>query len=152
MKSSGVDDRPTATLTIGELASRFGLAPHVLRHWEAMGLLTPAERVNGRRRYGRAHLIRVGLILRGKQLGMSLAEIRDMLTASDGRGRRAVLHSHLATLERRIAEMQVSKTLVEHVLSCRYEDFTECPQVQTASLAMGGRRDLPVLTPAAEDA
>lgn len=130
MKSSAVDDRPAATLTIGELASRFGLAPHVLRHWEAMGLLTPAERVNGRRRYGRAHAARVGTILRGKQAGMSLAEIREMLAAPDGPRRRAVLQSHMDELDRRIAEIQASKHLIEHVLRCRYEDFTECPRFQ----------------------
>lgn len=130
MKSSGVDDRPTATLTIGELASRFGLAPHVLRHWEAMGLLTPAERVNGRRRYGRAHVARVGMILRGKQAGMPLAEIRELLAAPDGPSRRAVLHAHLDELDRRIAEIQASKHLIDHVLGCRYEDFTECPRFQ----------------------
>ena len=31
-------------LTIGELATRFGLATHVLRHWEDEGLLSPARR------------------------------------------------------------------------------------------------------------
>jgi DNA-binding transcriptional MerR regulator len=36
---------------IGELAGRFGLATHVLRHWEAAGLLIPAARVGGRRQY-----------------------------------------------------------------------------------------------------
>ncbi|GAA0901130.1 MerR family transcriptional regulator [Virgisporangium aurantiacum] len=56
MKSSG-------TVTIGELAHRFGLATHVLRHWETMGLLTPDRDGAGQRRYGRADLTRVALIL-----------------------------------------------------------------------------------------
>ena len=47
---------PSEEMTIGELAARFGLATHVLRHWEAMGLLTPAARVNGRRRYRQEHV------------------------------------------------------------------------------------------------
>jgi hypothetical protein len=34
-------------MTIGELAARFGLATHVLRHWEAMGLLTPVASSRG---------------------------------------------------------------------------------------------------------
>ncbi|WXK67305.1 MerR family DNA-binding transcriptional regulator [Nonomuraea sp. N2-4H] len=38
--------KSTPMMAIGEVAARFGLAPHVLRHWEAMGLLSPrASRV-----------------------------------------------------------------------------------------------------------
>jgi hypothetical protein len=49
--SSATPVRPEdAELTIGELAARFGLATHVLRHWETKGLLSPARRVAGRRR------------------------------------------------------------------------------------------------------
>lgn len=126
MKSSAVDEE----LTIGELAERFGLATHVLRHWESMGLLTPARRVNGRRRYGRAHLARVGMILRAKQAALSLDEIRRLVNAPDGPSRRELLGAHLHTLDQRIAEIQASRTLIEHVLRCKYEDFTECPSFQ----------------------
>lgn len=42
-------------MPIGELAARFGRGTHVLRHWEDQGLLTPAERVNGRRYYDESH-------------------------------------------------------------------------------------------------
>src|SRR5262249_30579296 len=58
MKSSG-------ELTIGELANRFGLATHVLRHWESMGLLVPGRDRGGQRRYGDGDLARVALILMG---------------------------------------------------------------------------------------
>lgn len=51
---------------IGELAARFGLATHVLRHWEDEGLLLTAARVGGRRRYDDAQVARVVMILRGK--------------------------------------------------------------------------------------
>jgi DNA-binding transcriptional MerR regulator len=39
-------------MSIGALAARFGLATHVLRHWESMGLLHPVRDAGGRRRYG----------------------------------------------------------------------------------------------------
>jgi MerR family copper efflux transcriptional regulator len=48
--------------SIGEVAARFGLPTHVLRHWEAEGLLTPA-RAGGRRRYTDADLYRVAAIV-----------------------------------------------------------------------------------------
>ncbi|MEU4313244.1 MerR family transcriptional regulator [Nocardia sp. NPDC024068] len=119
-----------ATFSIGEVAQRFGLAPHVLRHWESVGLLTPATRVNGRRRYHRAHLARVAMILRSKQIGLSLARTGELLDACDGGGRRRILESQLDALDAQIARIQTSKNLISHVLTCRYEDFTECPRFQ----------------------
>ncbi len=114
-------------MSIGDLAGQFSLATHVLRHWEEMGLLAPAERVSGRRRYRQEHVDRVAVILRAKEAGLSLADIRDMLDAPDVDNRRAILRRHLAMLEQRIAEAQVAKEMVEHGLKCRADDFTTCP-------------------------
>ncbi len=61
MKSSDPD------LTIGELAHRFGLPTHVLRYWESMGLLAPLRDGGGQRRYSRADLARVAMILMGRK-------------------------------------------------------------------------------------
>jgi DNA-binding transcriptional MerR regulator len=114
-------------MSIGELAGHFGLATHVLRHWEEMGILAPAERVGGRRRYRKEHVDRVAVILRAKEAGFSLADIREMLEAPDLESRRVILRRHLAMLEQRIAEAETAKAMVEHGLGCRAEDFTTCP-------------------------
>ncbi|MGR6918850.1 MerR family transcriptional regulator [[Actinomadura] parvosata] len=114
-------------MQIGELAERFGLAPHVLRHWEAMGLLAPATRVNGRRRYTRDHVIRVLTIIRAKAAGMSLEQIRDVLTVSSQAGRQELLRRHHAELEHRLQEIAASKALIEHLMRCTADDFTQCP-------------------------
>jgi MerR family transcriptional regulator, copper efflux regulator len=114
-------------MTIGELAERFGLRPHVLRHWEAMGLLSPAERVSGRRRYSTRHIARVAMIVRGKAAGFSLEELRDVLDSTDGAQRRKLLGQQHAELERRIQEIEASKMLIEHALRCSADDFTDCP-------------------------
>lgn len=114
-------------MSIGQLAGRFGLATHVLRHWEVEGLLTPAARVNGRRRYQQEHVDRVAMIIRGKEAGLSLRDIRDMLDAPDPDSRRVVLTRHLATLEERITQAQAAKAMVEHALQCTADDFTRCP-------------------------
>ncbi|WP_240808036.1 MerR family transcriptional regulator [Actinomadura geliboluensis] len=115
------------SMRIGELAEQFGLAAHVLRHWEAMGLLTPAARVNGRRRYTRDHVVRVMTIIRAKAAGMSLEQIRDVLTVSGRDERRALLERHHAELERRLHEIAASKALIEHLMRCGADDFTQCP-------------------------
>lgn len=139
MKSSPSTEHATATYSIGEIARRFDLAPHVLRHWESVGLITPAARVSGRRRYTRAHLARVAMILRCREAGLSLARVRELLEAGDGGGRRRVLHTHLADLEAQIERIQTSKNLIAHVLTCRYEDFTECPRFQAEIVAAHAR-------------
>jgi MerR family copper efflux transcriptional regulator len=114
-------------LTIGQLAARFGLASHVLRHWEGFGLIAPAERVNGRRRYREWHLARVAMIIRCKEAGLSLDQIRAILDAPNGQARRQLLREHRDELERRIAAIKASKEMVEHGIDCPAEDFTQCP-------------------------
>jgi DNA-binding transcriptional MerR regulator len=121
--------------TIGELAARFGLATHVLRHWEDMGLLSPARRVAGRRVYGATHLTRVAEILLGKDAGFSLEQLRELFTAPDRDRRRAVLRGQLAQVRARMARLALSQTLLEHGLRCRHQDYQSCPRFQAMVLA-----------------
>ena len=121
--------------SIGELADRFGLATHVLRHWEDMGLLTPARRVASRRVYGPAHVTRVAEILLGKDAGFSLEQLRELFTAPDRKQRREVLRSQLTQVRERIARLTLSQTLLEHGLRCRHQDYQACPHFQAMVLA-----------------
>jgi len=116
-------------MSIGEIAARFGLATHVLRHWEATGLLNPA-RAGSRRRYGPDDLYRVAVIMRAKEAGLGLDEIREMITSSDPARRRAVLRRRRDELAERIARAQASLDLIECALDCEHDDFTSCPHFQ----------------------
>ncbi|MFG1706229.1 MerR family transcriptional regulator [Nonomuraea sp. M3C6] len=118
-------------MSIGDIAERFGLATHVLRHWEAMGLLCPARIGGERRRYGPDDLYRVAVILRAKEAGFSLDDIREMMTTSDAAERRGVLLRRRAELARRIAEAQASLELIDCALDCDHEDFTSCSHFQS---------------------
>jgi DNA-binding transcriptional MerR regulator len=138
--NANMKSRPDVELTIGELAAHFGLATHVLRHWESVGLLHPTRRVNGRRRYTAEQVTRVAIIVHARQVGFGLDELRVMLTADDGAARRGVLERHHAELERRIARAQQSKALVEHALACPAEDFLHCPDFQRLVHACDGER------------
>ena len=131
MKSS-LDVQPASDaaedeLTIGQLSARFGLATHVLRHWEDVGLIAPAERVNGRRRYRRWHVARVATILLSKEAGLRLDEIKAILDAPDGPARKELLRHHRDELDRRLAAIEASRRIVQHGIDCRAEDFTRCP-------------------------
>lgn len=126
MKSSA-----SATMSIGELAGRFGLATHVLRHWETMGLLSPARVSGGRRRYGRSDLYRVASILVGKEAGLALTDIRDILTTAHIERRREIQRRHRDELVRRMARLRAALDLIEGGLTCEYEDITECPNYRS---------------------
>jgi MerR family transcriptional regulator, copper efflux regulator len=121
--SNGAEDE----LTIGQLAERFDLATHVLRHWEEVGLIEPAERVNGRRRYRRWHVDRVATILLAKDAGLRLDQIRAILCASGRPARKELLRRHRDELDRRLAAIEASRQIVQHGIDCRAEDFTRCP-------------------------
>ena len=83
--------KSTAIMSIGDIAERFGVPAHVLRHWESMGLLAPSRAEGQRRRYGPDDLYRVAVILRGKEAGFSLDDIREMMSTRDAAARRDVL-------------------------------------------------------------
>jgi MerR family transcriptional regulator, copper efflux regulator len=125
MKSSG-----TGAMSIGEAARHFGLATHVLRHWESMGLLAPARSDGERRRYEPTDLYRIAIILRAKEAGMELAEIRDMMAAPGSEQRRAILRRRRADLAQRIAAFQASLALVDCALACEHDDIATCERFQ----------------------
>lgn len=130
--------------SIGELADRFELETHVLRHWEDKGLLHPDRDAAGRRFYGEDDAYRVAAIIASKESGMSLDQIRTLVDASTD-GRREALRHHLVELDRRQAELERSRHMTEHALECRAHDITACPsfQAHVADIVEGTRRGLP---------
>jgi DNA-binding transcriptional MerR regulator len=113
--------------TVGEVAERFGLETHVLRHWESVGLLAPARDAGGRRRYGQDDVVRIAVVVRSKAAGMSLEQIRELLD-NDGPTRHRVLSEHLAQLDRRLGEIEVARAMTEHAFRCGAHDITTCPR------------------------
>jgi len=125
MKSS----RDETPWSVGDVAAKFDLATHVLRHWEDVGLLRPARDGAGRRRYGVDDLSRVAVIVRSKDSGMSLEQIAVLLDA-EAVDRHRVLQAHVDDLDRRMAEMERSREMTLHALSCRAHDVATCPNFQ----------------------
>ena len=137
MKSS----RNEVRWSVGELAHRFELPTHVLRHWESVGLLAPERDSAGRRRYREDDAYRVAAIVSSKAAGMSLDQIRSLLV-SDAPGRHRILEDHLADLAERMAEMERSRYLTEHAMGCRAHDIATCPGFRShvADLVAGTKR------------
>ncbi|MBT3931278.1 MAG: MerR family DNA-binding transcriptional regulator, partial [Rhodospirillaceae bacterium] len=66
------------TFSISDLAREFDITPRTIRHYEAEGLITPAR--DGQRRiYSGRDRVRLALVLRGKRLGFSLAEAKEII-------------------------------------------------------------------------
>ena len=68
-------------LTIGDFAARSGVAPSALRFYEKEGLIRSTRTSGNQRRYQRSELRRVGFIRIAQQVGVSLDEIREALSA-----------------------------------------------------------------------
>jgi MerR family copper efflux transcriptional regulator len=67
-------------LTIGKLARQVGVTTKAVRYYEKIGLLAPAERGKNRYRfYNESHVSQLRFIRRVQQLGLSLAEIADLM-------------------------------------------------------------------------
>jgi len=73
---------PEPHISISELSKEFGITSRTLRHYEDYGLLHPERRSN-QRLYSYGDRIRLRLILRGKRIGFSLSEIKEILDIYD---------------------------------------------------------------------
>src|SRR5689334_25317735 len=124
-----------AEFTISELAREFDVTPRAIRFYEDQGLLAP-RRDGQRRIYTPRDRTRLKLTLRGKRLGLTLAEIRELIDMYEpGRDERpqperflSVLEAHKATLlqqradlEAQLSELQAFERRVRKIgrASCR---------------------------------
>ncbi len=120
-----------ATLTIGQCAERAGVATSTIRFYERRGLLAPAERVAGQRRYGDAELRRLEVISVAKGAGFSLDEARVLLDAVDagtpmGGALREMADRRLPDVEALIARAEEMRDWLRHAQGCRCASPETC--------------------------
>ncbi len=95
---------PRRPLRIGELAGELGLNPKTIRYYEAIGLLPiPRRSAAGYRLYGAADRDRLRFIAKAKAIGLSLAEIGEILALRDGGAEPCPHVRHL--LDRKLAAL-----------------------------------------------
>jgi DNA-binding transcriptional MerR regulator len=105
------------TFTISELAKEFDVTTRTIRFYEDQGLLSPA-REGTARVFSVRDRVRLKLALRGKRLGFSLAEIRELFELYDvSRDEHKQLEEFLAKLERRRARLEQQREDIEVMLS-----------------------------------
>ena len=133
-------------MNIGRASSASGVTAKMIRHYESIGLLPPAERrANAYRDYGEREVHELRFIKRARRLGFSTPEIASLLALWRDRGRpsrevRNIAERHVAELEARIAEMQaMAGTLRALVHACHGDDRPDCPILDDLGEAAGGR-------------
>ncbi len=102
---------------ITELAREYGISLRAIRFYEDKGLLAP-RRINGGRAYTRRDRVRLGLILRGKAVGMSLAEIEHILSlyGDHGEGHAQQLDYLVGRIDAAMTELETRRGNIEAML------------------------------------
>lgn len=104
-------------LRIGELAKRTGLTVRALHHYDELGLLEPSERTfAGHRLYSEAEVRRLYRIVALRELGLSLAEVGELLDRDDANPL-ALVRRHLAEVDRRLEAERDLRTRLEQIES-----------------------------------
>jgi DNA-binding transcriptional MerR regulator len=138
-------------MRIGELADAGGVNPKTIRFYEQMGLLpVPSRTPSGYRDYGEDDAGRLVFVKTAQRLGLTLAEIREILAFRD-RGERpcgyvlGVLDRQVTELHRRIAELQrLRDDLI--IIKARADSFPEegacyCGVIEHATIGAAPTRE-----------
>jgi DNA-binding transcriptional MerR regulator len=113
---SKIDISLKTSFTITELANEFAITQRAIRFYEDQGLLKP-QRKGRTRVYLPGDRVRLKLTLRGKRLGFSLSEIRDMFELYEAQhDEKPQLERFLALLGERRAQLEQQREDIEAVL------------------------------------
>ena len=118
-------------MTIGEVANEAGVEPSTLRYYESIGLLPPAIRVGGKRRYTAEALDRLGVIQLAKKAGFTLSEIETLLsgfseTEPPSAGWKTMALRKIEEVEALIERAQGMKQLLVEGLECECLRIEDC--------------------------
>jgi DNA-binding transcriptional MerR regulator len=114
------------SFTITELAAEFDVTPRAIRFYEDVGLLEP-QRSGRNRVYSQRERTRLKLTLRGKRLGLSLQEIKQLVdmydspsdTAPQLEAFLAVLRNHRKQIELQLDDIRVTlEEIAQHEARC----------------------------------
>ena len=128
---------PSPSFTIGQLSERTGANIETIRYYERIGLLPAALRQGRYRSYDGTDVGRLGFVLRSRELGFSIKEVRALLDlAASGHKNcaeaRDLAAVHLLDVRSRIADLRrMERTLATTVRACDLGDDARCPLIET---------------------
>jgi MerR family transcriptional regulator, redox-sensitive transcriptional activator SoxR len=118
-------------LAISDVARVFGLRTSAIRYYEQIGILPPAMRKNGLRRYNNSVLFRLAVVQRARETGFTLEEIRELFfgfppgTPPPKRWHQ-LSERKIAELRDRMKRLKLMETLLKRVEDCRCDALDEC--------------------------
>lgn len=124
-----------ATLTIGDVTQRSGVAQTALCYYEQVGLLPAPQRVGGQRRYQESVLMRLEVIRLCKLAGFSLTEI-GLLLQDDTPGRpmaRELAQTKLAEIDEQLEALARARAIIEWGMRCT------CPSIELCTCGIHGK-------------
>ena len=130
----------SADISIGDMSRRTGRTIETIRYYEKIGLLpAPLRTRGGHRAYRDHHFERLTVIRRSRELGLSIAEIRRLLTVIERGGQcgevQEIMLAHLQTIRSKIADLQrTERILAEATARCEGKRAPSCPVVETLSI------------------
>ena len=134
-------------MNIGQAAKSAGISAKMIRHYEATGLIPVADRQSsGYRDYSAADIHRLRFVRRGRELGFSIDQIRDLLRLWSDHDRstaevRKVALDHVAELEEKATRLKgMIATLRTLAGACAKGDRPHCPIIDELG---GGMHDAP---------
>lgn len=123
-----------------ELARRTGCNLETIRYYEKIGMMpAPPRTASGYRVYDERHVARLRFILRGRELGFSIEELRGLLALVDGGTQtcsevKERTERHLAEVRTKIADLKrIEKVLATTAAQCSGEQVPECPVLEALS-------------------
>ena len=122
----------------GKLAERTGCNIETIRYYEKIGLMPdPPRRGSGYRIYDEVQVRRLRFILRARELGFTIADIRGLLELVD-RGAQTCAEvksrteRHLMDVRAKIADLRrIERVLAATAASCSGDDVPECPILES---------------------
>jgi len=123
-------DQARAQLSISQVARQVGLRASAIRYYEDVGILTPARRISGQRRYDQTVLYRLAVVRRAQEAGFTLDEIRRLFfgfTQSTPVSERwkKIAERKMVELDAKIEQIQSMRALLKKLLGC-----CECETVE----------------------
>ncbi|MDP6345086.1 MAG: helix-turn-helix domain-containing protein [Alphaproteobacteria bacterium] len=124
-------------VAIGAVSRRTGCPIETIRYYEKIALLPkPARTAGGHRLYRKGEVERLSFILRCRQLGFAIDEIRALLDLVDGGENsctavKAITEERLVDVRRKIADLRkLEGTLADMVAACGTGQVPDCPVIE----------------------
>ncbi len=119
--------------SISELSREFQVTTRTIRHYEEIGLLSPQRR-GQTRIYTPADRVRLKLILRGKRLGLSLDESRDIINMYEpGKGNKGQLQKLIAAIGQQRQKLEQQQKDIANMIADLNRAESDCLQALRAS-------------------